>query len=372
MEIASGNKQTVMSDFRNQNNQSASVSSVESIVDEVAIIFASGETKEAAEMLVKYLNSVKGDTDKKVWFMLLDIFQAINDHKQFDTIAVFYANKFNTSPPSWEGEEKPSSPTPASSGQPEQANQASNSLIVDISLTAKLEGKLKSFVAASREAKTCRLNLGNVKPDRSDVDGFRMLQEAMYMLRKHKVLATLLGDNNLQTYLKTKIESIKENQDTSLTPFWLLYLEILQWRGHSEIFEELALDYAMNYEVSPPGWEEGGVMKIEELAAATNVEDVADAPVGDMIELDDVITDNNFSNLENMIRKKLSDGGKAIVNMSQVKRFDFNAAGAMCAFLSGLGVEQSKIELYHPNELIISLFEIVGASGFFSVIPRKR
>lgn len=348
------------------NGGNSSVSSFESIVDEVAIIFASGETKEAAEILIKYLNSVSGDTDKKVWFMLLDIFQAIDDHKQFDATAVHYANKFSTSPPSWEGEKKDIEVVAVDS----QIPQSSNSLIVDTALTIRIEPKMKEFVVASREAKTCRLNLSNIRPDKSDIIGFRLLQEGMYILRKNKVLATLMGDTQIQRWLKEKIDSLMESQDSNDMPYWLVYLEILQWRGMAQTFEDVALNYAMIYEVSPPGWDDAGVMSIED--ANDGDSQLVLGKTSDMVLLDDVITDSNFGSMESAMKAVLADKEEVTVNMANVKRFDFNAAGGLCSFLGIANIDKSKIILYHPNELVVTLFAIVGASDFFTIIPRKR
>ena len=55
-------------------------------------------------------------------------------------------------------------------------------------------------------------------------------------------------------------------------PCWLLKLEICQLRGQLEVFEEMAINYAVTFEISPPSWEFDRVADSEpaplELAAA--------------------------------------------------------------------------------------------------------
>ena len=45
-------------------------------------------------------------------------------------------------------------------------------------------------------------------------------------------------------------------------PFWLLLIEVYQTQGNQEIFENLAVDYAVTYEVSLPSWENAGASQI--------------------------------------------------------------------------------------------------------------
>ena len=147
--------------------------------------------------------------------------------------------------------------------------------------------------------------------------------------------------------------------------FWLIYLEILQWKGKQEEFEELALDFAMKFELSPPGWEDQGIMTFNN----NNQEE-------DTISLEKNYSINNISALTQIIDENLTKGNKAEIDLLHVDRIDFSAAGTIShhiqEIISHSENSNKKIIFKNPNELILVLFEMVGVSEFIDIIPRKR
>ena len=95
-------------------------------------------------------------------------------------------------------------------------------------------------------------------------------------LRRAKIKLSLSGAVSLSNILEGQVTSgTRENQT-----LWLLLLEVLQFTDQQERFEELALEYAMTFEESPPSWEPIAEAVASGIAAATarqtmNVTDVA-------------------------------------------------------------------------------------------------
>lgn len=345
-------------------------SDFQSVVDEAAIVFAGANEKEAADMLIAFLKQTQGQANQRVWFMLLDIYQALNQKDQYEKLSLMFAGRFGTSPPSWE-EAVGITPAEAQAAGKAAVAGGRNVLIIDGPANDQLSAKLKEFVAASREMKSCKLDISRMKMEQSTLEGLTSLHTIMSLLRKHRVAATLMGENHVVTWLDKKVKATKERQDLNDTPYWMLQLEILQWRGLMDDFEDLSLEYTMTFEISGPGWEPSGVMTIE---AAAELEEHAGADSGTgQIIPDDLITDVSIQRLEDEIKQSITANGEAKIDFRQVKRMDFSSAGTFLNMLYGMGEEKSKkVVIVNPSELILALGDVVGFGQHVTIVPRKR
>ena len=342
----------------------AKAADFQNVVDEASIIFASGEERTAAEMILRYLNETKGNVDKRVWYILLDIYHALGNRDNFEQLSIHFAKRFGTSPPSWQTGDGSSEAQPAKSA----VAAGRNVLIIEGGIGGGIIAKTKEFVAAAKEMKTCKIDVSRMKPDQCDAEGLGSMQAVMGQLRKHKVAATLMGENHLATWLKKKVDSSKERQDPSDSPYWLLLLEILQWRGQMDEFEELSLEYTITYEISGPGWEPSGVMTIE---AAAEVHDEGRESDCDVVP-EPLVTDVSVQRIQDQIGKMIKEKSSIRLDFRSVKRMDFSSAGAFLGFVSSLGDDSKKLTIVGPSELIVALFDVVGLSPLIGFEPRKR
>lgn len=340
----------------------------QNIVDEAAIVFAGGEEKAAADMLIDYLKKTNGQANRRVWFMLLDIYQALDQKEQYEKLSLMFANRFGTSPPSWEEALGEDSSTTASSGGNKSAASGRNVMIVEGPSADTLAAKAKDFIAASREMKSCKLDVSRMKVDMTSIDGVGALQNTMGLLRKHKVAATLMGENHVASWLEKKIQATKGNADPSDSPFWMLLLEIYQWRGLMDVFEDMSLEYTMTFEVSGPGWEPSGVMTIEHVA---EVEDEAGKSESDGICPDEIITDISVQRMQDSINQAIVAKGVAKLDFRRVRRMAFSSAGTFLTMLASMG-DAKKVVVINPSELILALGDVVGFGPYVTIIPRKR
>lgn len=347
----------------------------QSVVDEAAIVFAGGEEKAAADMLIDFLKQTNGKADRRVWFMLLDIYQALAQKDQYEKLSLMFANKFGTSPPSWEealGSDQARGVQPgAGAAGPGAVASGRNVLIIDGPAADGVGGRAKDFVAASREMKNCKLDISRMKMEQSTLEGFTALQSIMGQLRKHRVSATLMGENHVASWLDKKVKGAKETQNPNDSPYWMLLLEILQWRGLMEEFEELSLEYTITYEISGPGWEPTGVMTIE--AVAEVEEEAAANAIPGRIVPENLITDMSVQRLQEEIQQAIAATGEAQLDFRPVRRMDFSAAGTFLNMLLSLGEEKAKkVVIVNPSELILALGEVLGFSQHVTIVPRKR
>lgn len=331
----------------------------QSILDEAAIIWAAGEEDSAIDMLISFLSQAEGGSHPRPWHMLLDIYQALGQQEKYEKLAGIFAERFQASPPSW---------TEVDPGVGLAGGR--NLLVIEGGSASQLSGRSRDFLAASREKKQCVIDISRMGMEGTTLDGMAALYELMSILRKRKIAATLMGEGHAIAWLRKKIAAGRGLESSPATPYWMLLLEILQWRGLKAEFEELSLEYTIAAEISGPGWEASGVMKGGDsgLGAASQGE-----RAGAIIP-EAVITDAGIQVLREAMRLAISETGSAKIDFSQVKRMEFSSAGSFSNLLAELGGSAREIALICPSELIIALGDVVGFNSCrcVKIIPRRR
>lgn len=357
-----------LASYQKEKHEEIKVTSNDSLEQELATIFSEGDTNTTINMLRKYLNENKGAVDKRYWYMLMNCYEVIQSKQDFEKVALSFAHLFGTSPPSWIYEDIKNK---------ESMVSGKNIMILDTSLKMEHTQKYKDFLLAAKEEKFCRINLSPCKFEQSEIAALQQLHKLMKDLRKNQVLSVLMGDNNLISFCKMYIQqqnvkNLKQDFLEQEELFWLIYLEILQWKGQQEEFENIALEYAMKFEISPPGYEDKGVMKIEKL---TNSMAKILETTEEEIELEKELSSNNIENLLKLIEKNFEENKNAEIDLKKVDRIDFAAAGSISYKIQELWSHEmhtgKKVIFKNPNELILTLLEMVGVTEFVEIIPRK-
>ena len=348
---------------------SVDLSNNNSYAEEVATVYAEGEDQRSIEMLTKYINDKKGQVSPRFWYMLMDIYQVKNNKSSFEKAALLFANTFSCSPPSWKD----------GGGESEDSNvmAGDNVLILDGPLTIMLQEKLKDFLKSARQQKFCRIDVSRTKFEQSDIQAIKLIIQLMNDLRKYKVLSVLMGENQISQFCLKYIDETQRASNPGLnqhlldeeSTLHLLYLEVLQWKGRMDEFEERALNFAIKFEISPPGWDDKGVMQVQESISSENEDETAD-------KIDTILNGNNIEQVTDLIKTKLSAQDKAEIDFESVERIDFAGAGGIVHGLQELlfdgNNEGKKIIIKNVNECILVLFEMVGATEFLEIQPKQR
>lgn len=358
--------QTSLKEYNTTKEKSPSitVASNASFAEVIATIFSEGELHETTEKLKSYINKNSGAVDQRFWYMLMDVHQVSNNKVAFEKVAMSFASFFDTSPPSWQSNEFSTDKKNMMAGK--------NILILEPQIKPEHTDKFKEFLKAAKEEKFCRINVSQCKFEQNDLNTLVSLYKLFVELRKSKVMAVLMGDNNLINFCKSYINPV---DNPKLRPellanesfFWLLYLEILQWKGKNEEFENLAFDYAVKFEISPPGWDHHGVMSFDK---SNELEE------DNLITVERVLTHNNIQSLLDIIENDFKQSNKSEIELSHVERIDFASAGSITHFIMELWSKpeysDKKVIFKHPNEMILILLEMVGVTEFVQIIPKIR
>lgn len=336
---------------------------VSSIKEEIALMYSQGEVANAITKSRTHLNENSGNVEKEYWYMLMDIYQVEGDRQSFEKTAYSYANFFTSSPPSWHVNDNDNK---------KGILAGKNILILDNKLNLEYTTKFKEFFKAAKLEKFCRINLSQYNFDDSNIGLLKNFYELLIKLRKNHITSVLMGDNNLINFCLKYIEPESDKYLTHefLTEepfFWLLYLELLQWKGEKELFEEIALNYVMKFEVSTPGWEDNGVMNYEQNNSIFN---------NTGLSLENTLNINNTQPLLDSIKIDLDNFNKSEIDFSQIKSIDYNAATTICHFIQELSEQDQykdkEIIFKSPNQMVTVLLEMTGIYNFAKIIPKKR
>lgn len=213
-------------------------------LEEAAVLYSNAQFDEARRVLERALHDLEASEQvRQAWLMLLDLHQGLGDAAAFERLAMQFAERFETSPPSWDEERAGSALRDA----------ASVSSALSITLPVRLDAEAAAGLGRVPETlnRSRPLDL-DLRPVRDlDVGGAHWLCEALRHLGEPGAPVRILGADSLLTLLTPKIQ--KDRRDP-VEPLWWLGLELLRVLDRPQAFEDCAIDYCVTYEVSPPPW----------------------------------------------------------------------------------------------------------------------
>jgi len=315
----------------------------QSPVDEAAILYASGQS-DMAENLLKDLLATG---NRRAWHMLFDLYAVQNREKEFEKLALDYAMRFETSPPVWV--KLAASGTP---GKPQQSQTASLEMpgLLDKTATAALH----AGIAAAPKNSVVRIDFSRIAM--VDEKGADECAQILSAARKAKLKLQVSGVDQLIALLQDL------NRAThSRAVHWLLLLELYQTLGQQENFEDLAVDYAVHFEVSPPSWSEVRAAEVVQAAPAE--------PLDDALRLSGEIIPGNEMALQ-QFGSYVASHDEVLVDLSGVTRIDYGSVSQFIGVLmQGLGSGKT-ITLRGHNALIHELFRVMGIDQLAQLAPR--
>jgi len=323
------------------------------VIEEAAILYANGQSSEAKARLLHAIEfEALGSSVERVWMMLLDLHQELGEQAAFDARALDFAVMFERSAPAWRV--RPQGQDPLS--------QTSGGSVV--SLTGRLSATSAPQVTKLRELATkprlLRIDFSKLKG--ADAEGCKLLLSLLQSIRQRGADAMFAGESVLLGALIAGTPSGDRRVDPAL---WLLRLEILHWQGRQSEFEDVALAYAVTYEVSPPSYEP----RAGRAVAASG----AGAPQADAEGL--VRAPREIGGQSDAFFRKIidaaSDQASVQVDCAELKRMDFISAGNLLNIATRLKSDGKQLELRQVNALVAALLEVMGITEFASLTPRR-
>lgn len=315
----------------------------QSPVDEAAILYASGQS----DMAERSLKAILTTSDRRAWHMLFDLYGIQNREKDFEQLALDYAMRFETSPPVWKALEED-----AAASKPQQDQTGSVELPGLLDKTAV--AALREGIGSSAKNAVTRIDFSRIAM--VDESGAQECAQILAAARKARRKLQVSGVDRLIALLQDL------NRAThSRAVHWLLLLELYQTLGQEADFEDLAVDYAVRFEVSPPSW--------SQVQAAEVVQTKAAEPLDEALRLSGEITPANDNALQ-QLGSYASAHNEVVVDLTQVTRVDYGSVSQFISVLMQCLGSGKTITLRGHNALIHELFRVMGIDQLTQLIPQ--
>ena len=347
---ASGFSDFVFSEVLPSFHVEAEIDPVDADAEEAAMLYANRQDDAVRAVLENAIRQHAYGPGERLWLMLFDLYRLAGNKTSFEALEIDYARCFEKSPPAWLDK----------SGGATSTNVAAGSLL----FRGELIGENAAAFDAVRQAlqKTPRLCLDLSKIRQVDAQGCGQLLAMMQQVRKTGREIELLGRDALEVMLQARIVTgVAEDREC-----WLLFLELCQLQGQHEVFEDMAVDYAVTFEVSPPSWETSRIAKPEP-PRDESVGPVGGNAPGDAYVLHGDSLGVRFSDLLPYAESR----DTVVIDCTGLVRMDFVSAGALLNALTTIRQRGKPIVFHHPNRLVAELFRIVGLNAVGTLIFAK-
>jgi anti-anti-sigma regulatory factor len=323
----------------------AEVDPIDAEAEEAAMLYANGQDVVVRSLLENATRTYRSGPGERLWLMLFDLFRLTGQKAAFESLGIEYAQCFEKSPPGWRGD---------AAAPPVQARAMGTVLF-----KGELSGDNDAGFEAVRQAlaKTAYLRLDLSKVRKLDAAGCERLLELLKQAQRGKREIELQGRDYIAALLDSRVVPGSPED----RPCWLLKLEFCQLRGQLEAFEEVAINYAVTFEISPPSWDPKRVQMAEPAPLMLAVDDqlVTEAYVikGD-------VKGSRFGDL--LAYAAAND--PVLIDCSAATRMDFLSAGALLNVLTTVRRTGRQIIFRHPNYLLAELFRVVGLKAVADVV----
>jgi len=328
-------------------------SGIGAIYEEAAVLYANGNNSEAEKVLASILDEAHNTAGEGLWMMLLDLYRLTGQRDKFESRVLDYATRFERSPPPWLD----------LSSQP-SVRQGDRLPLVNLagSLSGQAATQFQQIGVIGRKSGGVRIDLGKLRA--VDEMGCTLLRQTLASLAADRVKVALLNGASMANMLAGQIAPGKaESRD-----MWLLLLELLQHTGEQERFEQIAVDYAITFEESPPSWEGR-----EQMRAAVSTAGLA-APAAPAGGDEGFRLEGELVGASNDAIKRLAafagDRRNVSVDCGRLRRLDFVSAGTLFNILATLQAQGKLVELQNVNAMVAALLRVMGVDQVAQVTLR--
>ncbi|MEB0139976.1 MULTISPECIES: hypothetical protein [unclassified Undibacterium] len=330
------------------------------VLEEAAILFASGQNDVAEQMLSAAVHHQQlGNATEIGWQMLFDLYRITGNQHMFESLSLDYANKFETSPPLW--------PEYQASGEMQDdidASAAIPSVIFPVKLDSSIVKLLEKLQLTGSKSQQLRLDFSRVK--QVDPVACGLLLRILRNFKKSKHDLMLVGAQDLAE----KIRSILQvgRRDETEAP-WLLLLEILQLLHFERAFEEASMDYCITFEVSPPSFE------APQMQVTTSFPSLSAEPQSAHADcfLMPASIEGKLDSLLARLLEQAEHYNPLRLDCSRLERVEFGASAELLNGLAPIAAQSGMvIQFEEVNYLVMMLFNAMGLKNIASITLRKH
>jgi anti-anti-sigma regulatory factor len=325
-------------------------------LENAALMFAHGNPAAATAALAHALDTPERK-QPLVWMCLFDLYARAGDRTAFDDLALKFVVQFERSAPAWD--EMTGRPSGGPSKQAAATGKARALLrgnLSDPTLPAVgilLEVSKQKGPAAPSQRMDVDINELDGVDDTCGV----LVAGALAAIRRRGVFVSFRGLDAAINRLAVPLQPmVRENKGQ-----WYLVLELLQWSGYHEKFEDRAVDFAVTFEISPPSWESISVQQKTIIADAAKVDATAEiAPSSDRIVWSGELRGATDPCLKTILPDAVTTN-PVVIDMKSVQRIDFVCGGALSNAFNRLMAQAIDVRVVSASPIIQALMQLTGA-----------
>ena len=324
------------------------------VFEEASVLYANKQSSAAAIILWQAIKDNRlGALTDQGWKMLFELYQAGGRKPEFESLALDYASRFESSPPAWQDDLAPEVDAPRP-----MSRQAS-AIAFPEALDGHVIKQVEQIQRAIQRGRPAAIDFSAVR--RADEIGAGTVLRALAEARKNGGRLTISGVDELRVALARSIEVGRRDASDAC---WLLLLETLRFLGQQQVFEDLAIDYCVTYEVSPPSWEplpdSIRVTTGADADGATTVDGADDEePVPEQFELAGEI-DGRPPELFAALKAFSQHHQEVVIDCRRLRRIDFACAGEILNEVAAMRSAGKFVAFRDLSHLITCLMMVMG------------
>lgn len=367
-------------------------------LDEAVIAFANADFDQCERSLLELVQpGASRHNQADTWLVLFDLYRTLDLPQKFDSLAVSFAQKFGVSAPQWYSLPQKVAAFLTRRDKSREAGQAAAPGHASLA-PANTEPSAQGVGTA--------LNLeGWIAPERMDADAAARLRiEVLQMPRPwimdwHRVKSvTPEGAGQLVQLMRLWARETQEliwigaarlldvlgeaappGVKDADPAYWMLRLEVLRLCNLPVQFDEVAIDYCVTYELSPPSWEPASCRVREQTDAVMahtrplcHVSDITTSFVESQLQDDEIefiqVAALNLSGqlvgdigqTLNQLDDQLGSSVTLEIDCEHLLRVDFIAAGDLLNWVLARRAEDRQVVFLNPHRLIALFFGAMG------------
>jgi len=149
---------------------------------------------------------------------------------------------------------------------------------------------------------------------------------------------------------------------------WLLLLQLYQVQGKQDEFEDLAVDYAVRFEVSPPSWETPA--EVAQSIAPVALAEAAESASANAFAMHGVINGGSTA-LFDEFRAFTAARKEVELDLADVQRVEFASVNLFMEALMHLLQAGKRVRIVGGNEMVNVVLIVMGVDEMAEVVRRK-
>lgn len=334
---------------------------------EAAVLYSANHADAAIGLLRAEIKETAGKGNKQAWLMLFDLYQAASNRAAFDELSMLFTVKFEQSPPAW----AESGDASADPRRAPESRERKDLFVLKPNAMGDLAGEIEKFRAFAEQMGTVRLDVGKIT--KISAEEATLLGNALLLLRKRNLP---MWFNNLPALEALLRSNFNEKATEIERYYWLLLFELLILQSKNQEFEDLGLEYAIAFEMSPPNWETYvNSVAATQAKAAPGAKPAAAAPAAAPREdhgfpLKGVISTASANQIAEL-NGYAANLAEVAIDTSKVLRIDFAFTSSFFEVVKAIQLAGKRVIFSNLNELNAALLEAFGFNRY-AILVRKK